>query len=59
MKNQWKHQGYSIGVLINFGELSDLLKTHSNISLGSEKRSVQVSATYFAWDYLGDVLKYR
>ena len=26
MKNQWKHQGYSLGVLINFGEISDLLK---------------------------------
>ena len=59
MKNQWKHQGYSLGVLINFGEISDLLKTHSNISWSSEECSVEVSATYFASDYLGDVLKYR
>ena len=50
MKNQWKHQGYGLGVLINFGEISDLLKTDSNISWGSEKCSVEVSATYFASD---------
>ena len=50
MKNQWKHQGYSLIVLINFGEISDLLKTDSNIRWGSEECSVEVSATYFASD---------
>ena len=48
MKNQWKNLGYSLGVLIHFGKISDMLKTHSNISLGFEECSVQVSATYFA-----------
>ena len=50
MKNQWKHLGYRLGVFINFGKILDLLKTHSNISMGSEECSVQVSATYFALD---------
>ena len=50
VKTQWKHQGYSLGVLINFGEISDLLKTDWNISWGSEECSVEVSATYFASD---------
>ena len=49
MKNHWKHQGYSLGVLINFGEISDLLKTDPNISWGSEKCSVEVS---------GDILSF-
>ena len=59
VKNQWKHQGHRLGVLIKFGLISDFLKTHSNISWGSEECSVEVLATYFASDYLGDVFKYR
>ena len=50
MKNQWKQQDYRLGVLINIGEISDLLKTDSNIRWGSEECSVEVSATYFASD---------
>ena len=50
MKNQEKHQDYSLGVLINFREISGLLKTDSNISWGSEECSVEVFATYFASD---------
>ena len=49
VKNQSRHQGYSLGVFINFGEILDLLKIHSNIRLGSEECSVEVSATYFAY----------
>ena len=47
VKNQLRHQGYSLGVLINFGNFGqtlDLLETHSNISWGSEECSVEVSA---------------
>ena len=58
VKNQWKHQGYSLGVLINFGEILDLMKTDSNISRGSEECSVEVLAIYFVSDKLGDVFKY-
>ena len=50
VKNQRKHQGYSLGVFINLGEILDLLKTHSNISWGSEECSVEVAVTYFASD---------
>ena len=50
VKNQSRHQGYSLGVLMNFGEILYLLKTHSNISCGSEECSVEVSVTYFASD---------
>ena len=54
-----RHQGYSLAVFINFEEILDLLKIHSNICCGSDECSVEVSAKYFASDYLGDVLKYR
>ena len=51
LKNQLRYQGYSLGVLINFGNFGqslDLLETHSNISWGSEQCSVEVSAKHFA-----------
>ena len=50
LKYQSRHKGYSLGVLINFGEILDLLKIHSNIRCGSEECSVEVSVTYFASD---------
>ena len=46
LKNQLRYQGYSLGVLINFGNFGqrlDLLETHSNISWGSEECSVEAS----------------
>ena len=50
VKNHLRHRGYSLGVLINFrnfGQRLDLLETHSNVSWGSEKHSVEVSAKDF------------
>ena len=41
---------YRLGVLITFDEISDLLKTHSNISRCSEEWSVEISETYFVSD---------
>ena len=54
-----KKQGYSLFVFITFDDISDSLKTDSNISYGREECSIDVLATYFASDYLSDVLKYR
>ena len=51
VKNQLRHQGYSLGVLIDFGNCGqrlDLLENHSNISWGSDKNSVEVLAKDFA-----------
>ena len=53
-KNQLRHEGYSLGVLINFGNFFqsfDFLETHSNISWGSEECSEEVSAIDFASYY--------
>ena len=39
-KNQFRHEGYSLGVFIDFGNLNhilDFIETHSNISWGSEE----------------------
>ena len=44
-KNQFRHQGYSLRVLNDFGKFShsfDLVETHSNITLGSQEHSVEV-----------------
>ena len=49
-ENQFRHQGHSLGVLIDFGNFShslDLVETHSNITSGSEEHSVEVSARHY------------
>ena len=46
-KNQFRHQGYSLGDFIDLGNFSHILhsiETHSNITRGSEEHSVEVSA---------------
>ena len=61
-KNQFRHQGYSLGVLIDFGNFShilDLVETHSNITLGSEENSVEVSVKHSPSYELADDFKYR
>ena len=48
-ENQFRHQGYSLGVLIDFGNFShslDLVKTHSNITWVSDEHSVGVSGKH-------------
>ena len=45
-KNQFRHKGYRLGVLIDFSNFSDsldLVETHSNITWVSEEHSVEVS----------------
>ena len=61
-KNKFRHQGYSLGFLIDFGNFShilDLVETHSNITWGSEKHSVEVSAKHSPSYELADDFKYR
>ena len=50
-KNQLRHQGYSLGVLIDFGNFNhslDLVETHSNIPWGSEELSLEIFAIHFS-----------
>ena len=60
-KNQFRHQGYSLGVLIDFGNFNhslDLVETHSNITTGSEERLVEVLARHSSSYEKADDLKY-
>ena len=60
-KNQFRHQGYSLGVLIDFGNFShilDLVENHLNITWGSEEHSVEVSAKHSPSYELADDFKF-
>ena len=51
-KNQLRHQGYSFGVLIDFGNfnhISDLVETHSNITWVIDEHSVEVSGRHSSY----------
>ena len=61
-KNQFRHQGYSLGVLNDFSNFShslDLVETHSNITWVSDEHSVEVSAKHSSSYEYADDLKYR
>ena len=48
-KNQFRHQGYSLRVFIEFGNFRhglDLVETRSNITWGSEEHSTEVSGRH-------------
>ena len=54
-KNQFRHEGYSLSVFIDFCSFNlilDLVENHSNITWGGEEQSVQVSARHsFSYEY--------
>ena len=50
-KNQFRHQGHNLGVLIDFDNFShslDLVETHSNITWVSDEHSEEVLARHFS-----------